>query len=350
MADNEFQELGNQNPPLGTGEGEIPLAQTPAPKIDIRTMASDIKSVEESGGGAPRPYTPPPQTPSLRPEPEKKEEPVFRPSEITPVGAPAQMTQAPLAPPKKSGKGLTWSVIIAVIVIGLAALGYFVIYPILKPAEVIPTPPPPAPPVETPTSTPTSTLEVLPPPEPYVSLFKTSISATTEVTLTGFLSLTDIQSSFGSATSTTSTIKEVVWRDDQEKLLTFEQITSLIVPQILSTTTVQMFNKNFTAFAYGDSRGVWPGYIFELKDGTTLATAEANFKNEFEKTPAETLKNFFAADPGAPQTWKQGKTGTILNRYLVFPELNTSLNYAWVQNKLLISTSYDGFKEALKNL
>src|SRR3990167_7902408 len=50
------------NPPLSTGEGESPLANPLAPKIDMRTMESDKNSSKESGGAAPRPYVPPPAT------------------------------------------------------------------------------------------------------------------------------------------------------------------------------------------------------------------------------------------------------------------------------------------------
>ena len=41
-----------QKPKLDTGEGETPL--TTPPKIDIRTMSSDKKSLEEGGGVQPR--------------------------------------------------------------------------------------------------------------------------------------------------------------------------------------------------------------------------------------------------------------------------------------------------------
>jgi len=351
MNGSEFKKFGEQTPSLGTGEGEVPLASTPSPKIDVRTMASDLNSTQESGGGAPRPYTPPPSAPPVSPAAEPEKEPVFKPSEISAVQGTGQMAQIPISSRKKSSKTLVWAIVIALIVIGLAALGYFVIYPILttEPEITVPPPPPPSP-VEIPTSTPTTTIELPPPPEAYISLFKTILATTTETTLSGFLGLTDVKTSLNAPTSTTPAIKEVVWRDDQGKLLTFGQLTSLLIPQVLSTTTADMFISNFSAFVYSDSRGAWPGYVFKLKPDAVTAAAQANFKSEFEKASALTLENLFLTIPGTPQTWRQGKTGTITHYYLVFPTLNTSLTYALVGDKLIVSTSYDGFKEALKNL
>ena len=79
------QGQGKSPPPLGTGEGEVPLAQPPreamfesdsamagaakpsdpvvpskGPGLDMRTSASDVESIQKEGGGAPKPYTPPP--------------------------------------------------------------------------------------------------------------------------------------------------------------------------------------------------------------------------------------------------------------------------------------------------
>ena len=49
---------------IGTGEGEVPqreLSEAPGvSNLDMRTSASDVASIKESGGGAPRSYTPPP--------------------------------------------------------------------------------------------------------------------------------------------------------------------------------------------------------------------------------------------------------------------------------------------------
>ncbi|MEK7512756.1 MAG: hypothetical protein AAB601_00990, partial [Patescibacteria group bacterium] len=49
--------------PLGTGEGEAPLVGPSPQNVALRTMASDIASIQSSGGGQPRSYTPPPPPP-----------------------------------------------------------------------------------------------------------------------------------------------------------------------------------------------------------------------------------------------------------------------------------------------
>ncbi len=334
-------------------------------------MASDIKSVQESGGGAPRPYVPryTPDAPIGQPSPPTPAPPplqqdVFQPPQVD-TGSPNVMVGVgmpsgtiPPEPQKKSPLVLTL-VIAGVIVLG--ALGYFVVYPLLRGSpEVVQTPPPapapaPAPepqPEPTPTPTPPPVAPPAPVPITHVSLLKTAADATVEVPLVE-LSVAALQSGLTALTATSSapTFTEVLIKREGNPM-SFSTIMELTLPNVLGGTVLGLFPDDFTSFAYADAQGIWPGYAVQLKGGASLADAKAKFRSAFEGAVGGTLANLYVGGRSGAQTWKQGGTGDVANRYLIFttPSPAVSLNYGWLGDTLVISTSYDAFKAALNRL
>lgn len=143
------------------------------PKADVRTMSSDIKSVQETGGGAPKPYSPSPAMPSTPsfPSPASFSEPKSSPSFPMPpvVASPIKPPSLPnsgssnfsslssspsslqkpmnsFSPPStastqdsltrqaKSGgtKKIFAMILSLILVVGIGAVGYFFVWPLFQ--------------------------------------------------------------------------------------------------------------------------------------------------------------------------------------------------------------------------
>lgn len=434
-------------PPIGTGEGESPLAKTfPDQPFDMRTMNSDAKSVSESGGSpTPKPYTPPsasipkpsqpPQEkphpyippPPIRPTPPSvvpptpprspmppiqplgmsagfppppsqqtpSQPPTFSPSGFPPPPSPRPpMPPAPVSsrdifkppqvetmkastinpgnptlktpssssdmPKKSGGKGILIGVIVGIIVLGVVA--YFVYPSLLSKPQIDENVPAPIESVtenqqeeiiQEPITETETTITPEPITVPHVSLFTMPAKEMIEADVTPF-SLTTWKSIFGGETSTAPTLKEIV-ATDGDAVITFSSLVATLFPGAFDQSIVDGFEQNVTVFSYVDSSGIWPGFVanYDSSNGSvSLSSLQNSFKTALEQFTPGSLTSLYAADPGTPQTWKQGKTGDVLNRYIIFSAQNSaiSMNYGWLGNSLIVSASYDGFKEAIKHL
>lgn len=120
----------------------------PEPEITIRTMDSDIKSIEQGGGevGAPQIFSPggrkedaPRQQEEVRvglglPGYAGPEKSIFQAPSSIGSGVP----RAPMEEGASGGKWKTTAIIIGalILIVGLVLLGYFVIFPWLFPAQM----------------------------------------------------------------------------------------------------------------------------------------------------------------------------------------------------------------------
>lgn len=365
---------------MGTGEGEVPLAPPVAPmNVTVRTMSSDITSAQQSGG-TPRPYVPPPPVPQrapVVPQPVVKAAPTVPlqgtagvPSPFVPprmdtttvpvkpvTVTPAAQTQTPqptMTEPQKK-RGIIGGIVIAGIVIVLAGAGYLFYDDIFTGAPASVVPPvaqiPEPPPVPEPTPEPTP--EPLPPVPTFQhqSLFTSAPTLTSVVPLTELTATTIASALTGTPGTTETSIREVAFTVNGNPI-TVGALFAAVAPTVFTSDTIALFHEDPTVFSYVDTNGSWPGYIFSLKEGGVSADVAPAVQTAIEAVQPSSFATLFATTPGTAQTWKQGKTGTVTNRYLVFTNgaVTTSLNYGWVANRLVISTSYDGFKEAVRRL
>jgi len=361
MADETFREnqWSKEKQTLGTGEGESPLGAPSSPKIDLRTMASDEKSLKEMGGTEPRPYTPPPD-PTFGQMLEKNViNPPSSPSTpLPPPPIPADLTKIK-SKGKKSPFGL---VIVLVLVVGAAALGYFVIYPNFIKKPVVPavpvcgnsvcengedtsscpadcqTPPPPANPVcgnsvcetsEDFQNCPADCQALLPPPPPtteHTSLFKISADATANE---------------GGALPKLPVGSVIEILGPYSKL-------SEILPESLKTAFSET---EYTSFVYMDKNDTSAGgSIFKLKSGADLAAAKQAWMDMAEN-PQFYLTTFLSASGGGePKTWQNGQANGVASRYLTFTNPIFAINYGWLGDKVIMTTSYNAFKEAVRRV
>ncbi len=333
-----------KNPPIGTGEGEAPLAPPPAPKIDIRTMQSDVRSMQESGGGTPQPYAPKAAAPTVNMAPPKPPEPTrspFQPPQISnsPAMMPSAASRGPAPTPRKKSRAGLWVVIIILILAALAAGWYFFFptlfsSPAVTPAPVAPAPVTSTPPVATPAPT---------PPAVHLTFFKTPADATTEMTLTA-VTLPNIRSSIPWLTAATSTFNEIVFKWGSGTLVSFQDLAAQLFPTVLTPDLTSQFESDFTFFTLTNNRGTWPGLVAKLKSGVSPASMASSVQ-AFESSTD--ILNLFLQTPGSAQAWKSGQTGIASNRYATFAMPGAAFNYGWYNGYLVLSASYDGFKEAV---
>jgi len=356
---------------LGTGEGEIPLAKMPSDKIDVRTMASDAMSMQETGGGMPRPYTP--QTQATAPkEPTAPSKPI--PSPQSPINLADQMmggitqmnqqapTMAPQPIKKSGGRGLFWTLLIVIVVLGLIAIGYFFVYPqfiksgaektpavvnqSVTPSEEVATIPP-APQIETPTTTPpvappqsVSTVDV------HASFFKTKADLVFDARLLAF-TLDDLKKPIAFETTSVPLFKEVVWKTQENKPLSFSQVASLLFPDFFTTEKVSNFQDDFTLFSYSNTKGTWLGFVTKLRDGVDVGIIQKGM-NTLQQDAG--IKNIFISDPGTMSPWKDGKVRNKPTSLAPFSLQGATISYTWFDKYLLVSSNLEAAEEAAKRL
>ncbi len=354
-----------KTPGLGTGEGEVPLAPPPASKLDARTMSSDSRSMQQSGGAMPRPYAPQSNVPSSAPSPmQMPTPPVPIPQPPRPAQTPVMQSATPIAASiqKKSGKNIFIVSLVAVLIIGLGALGYFVLYPMVFGENEVPAPtgellpdsgvPSPALPEE---NTPAPTPEEPASPEPrtetpttlqtHTSFFKISADTTEDVPLVN-LTFPSLKSLISFETADVPLFKEVVGKNSAGTFISFDQFAGTVLPSVFSPEITAQFESDFTVFSLTNDKGTWLGFIAKKK--ATASTQLVERVASLETAP--TLSDFYLKPPGTMQTWKAGKVGATETRYAPFSIPGAALNYGWHMDHLIVSASYDGIKEALRRL
>ncbi len=284
-------------------------------------MASDAQSLRASGGLGTEPKTFSPA--------DLSKEPIFGSEIVTPAAAGAAKAGG------GAGKKLAIALGAIAILAAAAAVGYFWVWPLFTGDEeqVTETTPPPALPTPTP-----------PPAPSHQGYFKTAPSGGTKsVTLSSLTlgGLTTALKATSSEATSTALLKEVVVSVNN-KSLTSTSLVGVILP---GSGLEAYIEGDVTAFAYYTNGKSYPGYIFKLKESASSTAAKA------AAAKIETSANLAALypeNPGAAKGgWKDGSVGSVKTRYQAYTAAGASLNYGWVGNYLVISTSYDGFKKAL---
>ena len=277
-------------------------------------MASDVSSLKQTGG--------------LGPEPK-----VFRPSDlVTEPSLDANVVITGVKHPKKI------AAVVAGVVAFLAlagAVAYFFLLPLFtgeEEAEVPVVTPPPA-------ETPEAGFQ-------HQSFFTKAPDAT-EVTGLSVLTQAEFVAALGTdaADQTAGTLKEVALTVNGSPA-NAEDFLALMLP---GNNLSAVLEDDFTAFVYADSNGVWPGYVFKLKEGEDLVVAK---ERAVLLESSTNLPSFYLVSPGTPAAagFKDGEAGTAVTRYLAYSNAGASFNYSWVGDYLVLGTSYNGFVKAVSLL
>lgn len=377
----------SQNQPQ-QGEDSIHLEN-----LEARTMRSDIESIQNQGGGEPKPYIPKEPVELSQGEPQKEVPPPQMPGAFPPlseggggftneqfVPPPSQqITPEQIMgeeyPPKKSNKKTFVIALIVIIGVGLGATAYFIFLPSgpISPATPLVEPQPsvggaatetpaeievPAVPTEegevegSATSVPEEVVEEPStttgiPAKNHISLLKTAADTVAEINLPS-LDLASFASALDFSPTEVPFTREVVFVDQEGNLVKFGDLASLLSPTVFSPEVAELFEPDATFFTYTNQDGTWFGLVAKLKEGADQSAAKNQIKDL--ETNLSEVKNFFLENPGAENTWKDGRAGTVSSRYITFTKKGSAFNYGWSGNLLIIGTSYPAFQEVINRL
>jgi len=340
----------NLNSPIGQAPAKLPeepklnseqkrestIPPPRPPEIGIRTMESDLSSLKSSGGLGPEPKT-------FKPE-DLVGGGVNLNSNIPQAGNQQQASSASSAQSSvkpKSNKNLTIMAAVFAFLILAGGIVYLFVLPV-----ILPKPQPPEVIVEPP---------VIPPVVPVALKHQSYFGIVPTVAATPInlanLNSADVSAAVKTAASdkqSAGVLKEITF-SLSDSVLESQAFLGVILPE-MDKPTVDSFEKDFTGFLYYDKNGVWPGYVFRLKQDAKIDDAKIAIK-AFEKLPS--LANLYLVSPGKPKA-AEFKDGALINnnpvRYFAYSLPGASLNYGWIGNDLVISTSYLGYKEAVRML
>jgi hypothetical protein len=320
------------DPNQAFGAAPVPPAQkeTPLTEQQIRTMRGDL-------GASPVQTIPTiPEKPLF-----DADEPAFSPNTSNQLGSVDALIAA------EGGKRKTlWALGIAGGVIVLGLVGYFGVYPLLSGVndQAENTEAAPIAPIE-----PVKPIAPIEPVAPaYTGPFINEPAARVTLTTTGPLSRGVITAALAAqAQIAKEGMTEILLRTESGAV-SFSSLIAAILPALTEQkNTNTLFEEGMTAFIYKDSQGVWPGYVATLKPSFTAEGLRAWFTS-LEKAP---VTEFFLISPGTLNPFKEGMvSGKYPDRYAPGKTAGSSFSYLMLpaQNKVIISTSFEGLKEALR--
>lgn len=288
-------------------------------------------------------------TPNINPQPTEQDVRTMRADLGTPVGLPTFDAEEPAFTPETTNqipsvdqlvaqgggsKKPLWLIggVAGFIVLGL--VGYFFVAPMFNKAP------------STDTATPTGGKPTVTPITPIkpVAVHKTQFINPPVATVTAVIQLTgpnDIKGVLASQGQMAKPgITEIIFLDRDGAPIESSKFLALFLNTVPEKELTEIMDKDLTAFIYKDNMGVWPGYVLQMKQSPTSSTDES--------IEGSAIKNFFVVDPGTLAPFKNGIVNNLPDRYSPGTTPGASFGYVGTKNKLLISTSYAGMKEALR--
>lgn len=349
---------------------DIPSAPPPPTELKIRTMRSDLESMQRTGGGSPQFQNIAIPKLSLGDEtPDSNPIPAHIPSITAPLGVGEESA---------SGGSHTWLmvalIIIAVLAVGfLGYAGYHVFINSTNDTNGTPAATPGG--AQTPPATsanqaaPTSTAGASPSasapqtagPFIHASLFKKPADQTLIFTLGGGTSgaatnaaqlqtfSQQLAALLAGAKTGTSVIEVAVQTPDKYGVSAGNLLAAMNAP-VLPAQALAHFNQDATLFVYKDKNGLWPGLVLALNPGESQTSAGADVA---QVESASSIANFFLTNVGAPTGgFVNGTTGANTVRVLQFVNVTPPAYfvYGWHGNDLILSASEDGYAAAAAHL
>ncbi len=337
-------EQASQNPyGGGTVVPPPPDADSSLTQVAIRTMASDLAMLGQTGGS-----TPLGETLSISFDKTHKPE---EEGSVTVAGP-----NEPKANPIKPYLGIIVKIVLGILGLGLViGLGYYFAPKFMAALQSTPTNTPPQPP-------PPGKLPDIPPPPTssiHASFLRLGADAQISINIdptkpatspTVFSS--EVAKALENVDQRSSLIELGIRKLNAEHLTWPEFLTARNALLLPIDTFVQNFEPDFTAFLYRDAKGIWPGYIIKLKSqhspiifGTTLLGSEKNI-------PA--FMNLLVTAPSVPPgTFHNARIVGEPVRSLDFAttkgDVEATLSYGFFYGDYLIfSASDDGLRQILQ--
>lgn len=301
------------------------VPRSSSPEVNIRSLESDTSSLKSSGGISPSPRT-------IRLEELGKGPTSFTPETISQLSGGVESGGGV----GRNFRGIFKILGSLVFVIGLGFVGYYIIYPLLFPAQS-----PIVPIVNT---------------EPIIneiervshqSIFVTSPAYRADLIL-GNLSIQDVITTLQgeSANSIPSGSLKELSLSDAEGQLAFSKFISTMAPTINPNDVAVVVEDDFTGFLYYNDRGVWPGYVVKLRSGALVSDAESILS----ALEGSDIRSFYISEPGISEGFKTGPYKGSPIRYASFSTPGASFNYGIIGDYAIFSSSFDGIKAATEYL
>ncbi len=329
-----METFGSNQPPI---PGETTSAIPPPPlEVNIRTMASDLRSAGTMGG-----------------EPKFERVPVVS-SRITPkTGSSFHIPNRVLL------------IVGVTVFLGIMGTIIYVIYPFV--AKIVPTDlfgsQPPATTLPPPSPQPRA---VLPPPPPtpvlpqatfHQSFLKTP--ADQKLTYTFGVPVTNVsdlepagKKILGMLTKAPSApLYEIEARDPNGNAFPLRDFFGEMQASIMeSSFLTNTFSPDFTFFVLKDRGNFWPGYVLELRADKNQSSASTGVA-AIETAKEEAWLNLFLTSPGVPiGNFHDAQINGNKVRELNFKTSGAALVYGWYKNYLVIATSEAGYKTVITKL
>lgn len=210
---------------------------------------------------------------------------------------------------------------------GLGVFFYFIVLPLIFPPSPVPS--------ETLEETVVS----------HMSYFAAPVESRARI---NFLDLTfsnirDALSQTAKAALPSGKIKEVEILDTNDRQVPASRYLVQLAPSLNEQSLSEVINADFTSFLYYTEKGVWPGYVFKVKDP---ALARGMIGPALEEFAAR----FYISSPGAIGEFKNADYKGTGNRYALGTSEGASFNYGIAGDFLVVSTNFDGYKAALAAL
>lgn len=339
-----MEEIGNNNP---ADTGSIPsesFANIPAPTVEVkvRTMRSDLASLAASGGGLPR----------------------F--DRVNVEGLSVSQSAAGVSGPKRNGSPIVVFLIVLLALAVVAVVGWFGYNAFLNKGSIGASGVQSGVPQAVPSTTASPIQTYVPPAAPpapliHSSLFKKPIDPTITFSfpkggaaqtandlltydqqVLGVLSAVDKKANFVEID-----VKGPGGGDLGVKELFSAADAEIIDPNFLSAH----FNPDATFFAYRDANGFWPGYVIALLPGENPLSLKNGIQTAIESSTKTGNVFLTGTAPASPSGFTDAVAGSTTVRALNFTGIKPAFFvYGWFQRYLVISTSRNGFIEALARL
>ena len=306
----------------------------PPAEVAVRTMASDLVSMGESGGGSPKP-----RPIKIFSRSEYREE-----SARVPVSASTVGTAAPRPIQESVLQTIFFKPAFLFSALGLFLAGvffiaYYFVYPLLNPKPTT---------TGVPITTPITQSQSF----EHKSFFSKPSDGTFVLDISSPINgLQDERSKVNSFISDISgSFFEITPQNGAGQALSANDFFSSIGGNVLGSDFLDAnFENDFTLFIYKDKNALRPGYILQLKAGNTPILLQSSVLKKMESS-SSTRANLFMESAGLPigGKFQGGLSSGQPIWFLNYSNGSSTLAYGWFFNKYLaISTSLEGLRQAI---
>jgi len=350
--------------------GQVPGQQEPEQRfppppsnVFIRTSQSDLEKIKSEGGAIsgmpPPPSSPPPVTPTPTPVPPMEQEPSVQGAQAElgiqpkPAFSESEPSFAPEAPVGMSEFPTTEAelpqknkllpfIIIGVLIVAVAALGYFYLWP--KFFEVKPV-------VTTTTTTTTSTTTTTLAASPYPQISGPFQKSLFNIEISGSDVVKAIKDSATSELATPGTFKILIPKVHNDALTNEEVVLSLI-PQLPTRLKPYMLARKYLVYSYYGAVNPSLGLIIDIGEENKEEVKSIFLAWEKNLGILNDLKDFFLVSipKKTANDFKETTNAGAEIRYFTYSGEEAAITYAFSDTYLIMSSSLESVNSAISHL